>query len=132
MSFASNWKRIKNANKRAKYAVYGYIHRYQPLLPTPIFDVILCFYQYDEWDKENIGPQLHLDKDCVKVGPSNSYVCGSAFLKNVVSDGIFSWKFRIVNMCDELNFGIWKTKTGRILIIKNGRYFHGRNSAYVY
>ena len=123
-------KRIKNADKRSIFAVYGYIHKYNPLFLDPIIDIILCFYYLaDEWDAECIGSNLELI-DGKTVKRDSGFGCGSAFLTNTVSDGIFSWKFKIIEDSNELNFGIYKLKAGPPSNIQGRRFFGQPNSGY--
>ena len=69
------------------------------------------------------------DDDTIQLGPYNQYRCGSAFLSNVigVENGIFvqSWTFKIIiNVCDEMVFGIWRADASKSAItLKETRFF---------
>eukprot|EP01084_Bolivina_argentea_P279175 477244_1 len=109
MSYLLQFRRIKNVNKRFKCAVYGYVHGYDSFFPQPIMDIVLCYYYiHDKWNTKNSSTSLTVNEKSVKVGPASGYKSGNGFLTTVVSEGIYSWKFKIINMCDELNFGVRK------------------------
>ena len=132
MSSVVDFKRIKNVNKRSKLTVYGFVHQYEALYLSQIIDIILYFYYLtDEWDPTQIGQDLQLlDHDTLKINASESHCGGSAYLTNIISHGIFSWRFKIIQGCDEMNFGIYKYKKK----IKNSydRFYNEPNNGYAY
>ena len=129
MSSTIDIKRIKKANKKTIFSVYGFVHRYQPFCLNPIIDIILCFYHLnDKWDELKMGPKLNLiDENTVKIGPCKNYGAGSALLTNIISDGVFSWRFKIIEVTNELNLGIFRVGS---VYDAGGRFFHERNSGY--
>ena len=134
MSSVVDIKRIKNANKRSIFAVYGFIHRHQPFFLNPIIDIVLCFYYLnDKWDdKCKAGNMKLIDENKIQI--NRSFCCGSALLTNTVSDGLFSWKFKIIELSDEINFGIYKLNhdpsfqtSGRFFIPNNAYTIEATN-----
>ena len=58
---------------------------------------------------------------------------GTAFLTKVISAGIHRWTFRIINISDEMNFGIYKviSRTPATLDLSD-RFFSAANNGYAY
>ena len=133
MSTNVDFNRIKSANNRSKFTVYGFVHQYHPFYLSQIIDIILCFYYLtDEWDSKHIGQDLQLlaDHDMVIIDASDhEYGMGSAYLTNIISHGIFSWRFKIIQACDEMNFGIRKCKTE--IKNPNHRFFNQSYTGYI-
>merc|ERR1712228_11418 len=130
-----NFKRIKTANKRIRYSVYGYVrvNKYMLEIPESVIDIVLCFYYLiDEWDKKNLNSAvtsiLLKNENCVQLGPVNSLESGSAYLTNIVSEGVFSWRFKIIQACNEMNFGI----TNNIKASTLNRFFVDYDSGYAW
>ena len=137
MSSLLLFNRFKNADRNSKYAVYGYIHRDKPMYPTSIIDTILCFYYLsDEWDPKCIDDDLELiNENTVEITTdiNSSYMSGNGFLTNIISKGIFIWKFKIIHISDELNFGVWKVSSGEDpTSMGDRRFFTAANNGYVY
>ena len=101
----------KKVNLKLMQLAYGYARRQTKDIPQPIIDLILLFYcQFDEWDPDVVeGNVVIINKKRVKVRRSKlSPRGGSAFLKNIISDGVFAWKFKIINVCVGMEFGVMK------------------------
>ena len=133
MSTELSFERLEYAQKGIIYSVYGYAHgiHLSKTVPNVIIDIILCFYYLnDEWDKNKVGLQFPTDT-CVQLGPVNSYQCGAAFLSKTISQGIASWTFRIVKMCNEVNIGVAKTSFAHHHR-GSSRFFNNNNDSYVW
>ena len=61
----------------------------------------------------------------------HSYESGNAYLTNIISDGIYRWTFKIIDICDELNFGIWKTNSATKPDTVH-RFFRDKDSGYAF
>ncbi len=83
----------------------------------------------DKWDDNNIGKGLTIDGNTIhKKGDGQS----SAFLTNVVSEGVHIWKFK-ANHLTKGNWnplGIWKINSGTPII--NGKWIAKANNGYAY
>ena len=120
-------KKIKNISAKMVQIVYGYVRRQRENIPQPIIDFILLFYcEYDEWDV--VTSSVVKDGKCIQL-QGKSMIAGNAYLKNTISDGVFSWRFKIVSVCDEMNIGVVKASN---INTSWGRFFQVANTAYVW
>ena len=104
---AADWTKAKSLNQKTQCLVFGFVKESQQLLNKDssssvitdlIIFIILSFYQIkDEWDSQNshesytIVGDLLIKKDEIDFFSPNR----SAFLKHVVTEGIFKWQFKI-------------------------------------
>ena len=112
---ATDWTRAKQLDKKTQSLIFGFVRESQDILSKDslysiiselIIWIILSFYEIkDEWDKVSTHKSYKIDGDLLITTKSdNIWAPRSAFLKQSVSSGIFTCRFRIEN-CVE--FGKW-------------------------
>eukprot|EP01084_Bolivina_argentea_P120790 214139_1 len=104
--------RIKQIDIKIRYLIFGYARESQKLLPNNTsywnipelikFTILSYYHIKDEWDKMNTDSSYIIVDDCITKGENtNVGKYGgdkTAFLKHMVSDGIYKWSFKIENM----------------------------------
>ena len=108
---AVEWIKAKSLDRKTQCLVFGFVRESQQLLPDTassmitelIIFIILSFYQIkDEWDSQNSHESYKVVEDLlIKEDMAYSWSPNrSAFLKHVVTFGIFKWTFKINKIID--------------------------------
>lgn len=85
----------------AKRAVYGYIREniHDGInIPADIMNICVKFYSFfrDEFDQNSIGPHHKSNGMIIRHNPFQDKKSSVSILKNAISDGIYCWKFRMI------------------------------------
>ena len=56
----------------------------------------------------------------------------SGLFIDILSNGSFIWRFKIIQTCDEMNFGVYKSRTAEEIPSVTTRFFRGVDAAYAY
>eukprot|EP01084_Bolivina_argentea_P094157 169277_1 len=93
---------FKTADQNSKDAVYGFVRRIansKEMISTPELIKTLClgyYFDLDRFDVDECRLTIFDDGFCIKKNPSDN--SGYAYLTNMISSGVYYWKFKLADI----------------------------------
>ena len=118
--------RIKNADKRATFIVFGWIRKYQSEyfinhdksslfsnIPLSIYSICLCYYYAtDKFDKNNKSECIILSNDDTCIYYSHGATWQTIFGQRIcIRGGVYEWKLKLIKI-KEQGYNTWNTIIG--------------------
>lgn len=135
-----NLEDFKRISEKERNSVFGYIRRIEIdhviEIPMIVYQICALFCMiYDEWDRK-YSPDTYIITDQTNIKRTPEFSITTAFLTNVVNEGIHCWKFEIIEFTrpgrDSFRFGIVMNDENKIKEVSDYWFGATPNTAYVW
>ena len=90
---------LKRIDQRTEYLIYGHNREIMRNIPRDINEMCLLYYfEYEEWDKQNIHKEIELKSDNVTIEKINGNESVNAYLLRQIDSGINEYKFKVIKL----------------------------------